>query len=54
VHRRRAERNSYNRLAAARDPGIHKSTLFRKLIWRHTVPLRSKSAFFRLSGNAGG
>jgi transcriptional regulator with PAS, ATPase and Fis domain len=25
------ERNSYNRLAAARDLGIHKTTLFRKM-----------------------
>jgi transcriptional regulator with PAS, ATPase and Fis domain len=35
------DRNNYNRLAAAKDLGIHKSTLFRK-IKKLGIPLPSK------------
>jgi transcriptional regulator of acetoin/glycerol metabolism len=36
------ERNSFNRLAAARELGIHKSTFFRK-VKRLGIPLPARS-----------
>ena len=44
------KRNNYNRVAAARELGIHKSTLFRKI--KHLdIPLPQTDGRFRVSGN---